>query len=608
MTRFDAESFLVKMNSLRQALGKANSFPSVSQDATASKLSKGSLSQENLLKHVDRLLDFSDVHSDYHENRSISGSSPSLSPPPSSDLRPPSSAPDRLDKGTAENSNVSWLSEKCESYASKRAGLIDPSELRDSLSALLSSDTNDYDLQSRLCDMLGYDDLDFISQLVQRREQIKDDILEASASDKNGNVMDRLSKVHIYRQEDLDASKDRRKKNRQSTRISKLSSDTSDANDSESSSFKLLNKREMDEVVRKNREEASKAPSAATRGEIRFPRVYKNYNASGNTLSSFGSKFSLPSGSEREIKNYYEEITIPFPKSRPAGISSLSNSLLEIRDMDKLCQGTFKGYKTLNRVQSLVYPVAYQTNENMLICAPTGAGKTDVAMLTILHTISQFCEAHADGSGDEGERSDFDVALDDFKIVYVAPLKALAAEIVDKMSRRLAWLGVTVKELTGDMQLTRAEIQKTQMIVTTPEKWDVVTRKSTGDSELVQKVRLLIIDEVHLLHEDRGAVIESLVARTLRQVESTQSMIRIVGLSATLPNYTDVAEFLGVNLYAGLFFRCVVQANSIRAASSWSQRQGWKQSRQRKLGSGGLREGFRNAQTRSPDDGICSFA
>ena len=92
------------------------------------------------------------------------------------------------------------------------------------------------------------------------------------------------------------------------------------------------------------------------------------------------------------------------------------------------------------------------------------------------------------------------------------------------------------------------------MIVTTPEKWDVVTRKATGDVQLAQIVRLLVIDEVHLLHEDRGAVIESLVARTLRQVESSQTMIRIVGLSATLPNYLDVAQFLRVNPHQGLFF------------------------------------------------------
>lgn len=56
------------------------------------------------------------------------------------------------------------------------------------------------------------------------------------------------------------------------------------------------------------------------------------------------------------------------------------------------------------------------------------------------------------------------------------------------------------------------------MLVTTPEKWDVVTRKSVGDVALSQIVRLLILDEVHLLHEDRGPVLESLVARTIRQV------------------------------------------------------------------------------------------
>jgi activating signal cointegrator complex subunit 3 len=111
-----------------------------------------------------------------------------------------------------------------------------------------------------------------------------------------------------------------------------------------------------------------------------------------------------------------------------------------------------------------------------------------------------------------------------------------------------------VRELTGDMQLTKQEILQTQMLVTTPEKWDVVTRKSTGDVSLSLLVKLLIIDEVHLLHDDRGSVIETIVARTLRQVESSQKMIRIVGLSATLPNYIDVAKFLNVDPKRGLFF------------------------------------------------------
>ena len=172
-------------------------------------------------------------------------------------------------------------------------------------------------------------------------------------------------------------------------------------------------------------------------------------------------------------------------------------------------------------------------------------------MLTILHTIGQYAYPNP---ADDASVDDFGVDTEDFKIVYVAPMKALAAEITDKLGKRLAWLGINVREFTGDMHLTKSEIVRTQIIVTTPEKWDVVTRRGVGDTELVQKVRLLIIDEVHMLHDERGAVLESLVARTERQVESTQSLIRIVGLSATLPNYVDVADFLKVNRHAGLFY------------------------------------------------------
>ncbi len=63
-------------------------------------------------------------------------------------------------------------------------------------------------------------------------------------------------------------------------------------------------------------------------------------------------------------------------------------------------------------------------------------------------------------------------------------MKALAAEVVRKFTKRLQWLAIRVRELTGDMQLTKAEIAETQIIVTTPEKWDVVTRKPTGEGDI----------------------------------------------------------------------------------------------------------------------------
>jgi len=140
------------------------------------------------------------------------------------------------------------------------------------------------------------------------------------------------------------------------------------------------------------------------------------------------------------------------------------------------------------------------------------------------------------------------------KVIYIAPMKALAQEIVEKFSSKLKPLRLIVRELTGDMQLTRAEAESANMIVTTPEKWDVVTRKSgTDEKSLGNQCGLLIIDEVHLLADERGAVIESVVSRLHRLVESRQKQIRIVALSATLPNYEDAAAFLQVPK-RGLFF------------------------------------------------------
>eukprot|EP00741_Cyanophora_paradoxa_P020260 tig00021238_g19554.t1 len=255
------------------------------------------------------------------------------------------------------------------------------------------------------------------------------------------------------------------------------------------------------------------------------------------TVGGGVQKMALPEGTVSKKFKGYEEVHIP--PSVPSAMGG-KERLVPIAEMDDWARPAFHGMRCLNRIQSRLYPAAYRSNENLLVCAPTGAGKTNIAMLAILHEVGQHIVRGA-------------LARDEFKIIYVAPMKALAAEVVEKFSERLAPLSMTVKELTGDMQLTRKELQETQVIVTTPEKWDVITRK-TSDTGLVSLVRLLIIDEVHLLADDRGPVIETLVARTLRMVESTQSMIRIVGLSATLPNYRDVAVFLRVNPETGLYY------------------------------------------------------
>ena len=245
----------------------------------------------------------------------------------------------------------------------------------------------------------------------------------------------------------------------------------------------------------------------------------------------------LPDGSFRKQRKGYEEVHVPALKPKPF---EANEKLKNIEDIPGYAQPAFEGFKTLNRIQSRLYTACMESDENLLLCAPTGAGKTNVAMLAMMHEIGKH--VNEDGS----------ISADDFKIVYVAPMKSLCAEMTGSFGKRLEKYGLTVSELTGDSQLSKEQINKTQIIVCTPEKWDIITRKG-GERTYTQLVRLVIFDEIHLLHDERGPVLETLVARSIRSIETTQEEVRLVGLSATLPNYQDVATFLRVNHKTGLF-------------------------------------------------------
>ena len=83
-------------------------------------------------------------------------------------------------------------------------------------------------------------------------------------------------------------------------------------------------------------------------------------------------KVKLPEGSFKKTKTGYEEIHVPAPSAKPF---SESETLVPITSLPEWAQDAFKGAKQLNRVQSRVYPFAFANEGNMLLCAPTGAGK-----------------------------------------------------------------------------------------------------------------------------------------------------------------------------------------------------------------------------------------
>ncbi|KAJ4838086.1 DExH-box ATP-dependent RNA helicase DExH14 [Turnera subulata] len=413
------------------------------------------------------------------------------------------------------NFNLSWLSDACDRIVRGSTSQLSRDDLAMAICRVLDSEKPGEEIAGDLLDLVGDDAFETVQDLLSHRKELIDAIhhgLSVLKSDKMAsNTQSRMpsygTQVTVQTESERQIDKLRRKEEKRNRRGTEHFAE----GDASASFSSLL--------------EASERKHAID-----------NLIGSGPGPNAL-SVTALPQGTVRKHYKGYEEVIIP-----PTATAEMKpgERLIEIKELDDFAQAAFHGYKSLNRIQSRIFQTVYHTNENILVCAPTGAGKTNIAMISILHEIGQHFK---DGY----------LHKDEFKIVYVAPMKALAAEVTSTFSHRLSPLNMTVRELTGDMQLSKNELEETQMIVTTPEKWDVITRKSS-DMSLSMLVKLLIIDEVHLLNDDRGPVIEALVARTLRQVESTQTMIRIVGLSATLPNYLEVAQFLRVNPETGLFF------------------------------------------------------
>ncbi len=180
-------------------------------------------------------------------------------------------------------------------------------------------------------------------------------------------------------------------------------------------------------------------------------------------------------------------------------------------------------FPLFNAVQSKSFESIYKTNDNFVLSAPTGSGKTAVMELAICRLVNGF----ANGS---------------FKIVYQAPTKALCSERYEDWQRKFAPLDLRCAELTGDTEGAQLRnVQSATIIITTPEKWDSVTRKWKDNQKLMHMVKLFLIDEVHILKEERGATLEAVVSR----MKSIGSDVRFVALSATVPNSVDIATWLG---------------------------------------------------------------
>jgi len=202
---------------------------------------------------------------------------------------------------------------------------------------------------------------------------------------------------------------------------------------------------------------------------------------------------------------------------------TISPSLLNLQQ--------FFQFPHFNKVQTFCLYQLLFSQENMVISAPTGSGKTVLFELAIL-------------------KSWLNKSSNNSKIIYLSPIKALCQEKMQEWNERFSSLGFIILELTGDSGDVNEQetFDSAHIIITTPEKWDSITRKWHDNEVLLSKFGLILIDEVHLLNtEERGATLEAVISRMkLISSRKNSQKLRILALSATIPNIEDIAEWLDV--------------------------------------------------------------
>ena len=189
-------------------------------------------------------------------------------------------------------------------------------------------------------------------------------------------------------------------------------------------------------------------------------------------------------------------------------------------------------------VQSLAWP-EIASSSHVLVCSPTGSGKTMTAFLYFLNKLLT------------GQ-----LALGQTHILYISPLKALNNDIkrnllepIDELRGAFEAAGLTMPNInimtrSGDTESSeRRRMLKynPEILITTPESLNILLTSQSG-SKLLQKVSAIILDEIHAVFTTkRGTHLITAVERLKLLCGEFQR----IALSATINPLEGVADFVG---------------------------------------------------------------
>ena len=270
---------------------------------------------------------------------------------------------------------------------------------------LLSSGKSSDELQNELLETIGFDKFDLIGYLLTNRSEIcksykrvhvdqnkgqtkayassQPIVNKHTASNEIANVLSTEIVVHTKTEKQI--NKLIRKEEKKLNKFSKtnrgaefdsvLCEEFSGLIDADQNVLRKIREEQLTEarllhLYNKNRELLGVTRSQAPK--INYPFVFDRLLQAKQTMAHIaGSKILLPEDISRVDNKQYEQIHIPAVNT--AADSSMNIKLVDVNQLDdNIGKIAFRNVKFLNRIQSVVFQSAYSSNENLLICAPTG--------------------------------------------------------------------------------------------------------------------------------------------------------------------------------------------------------------------------------------------
>lgn len=258
-------------------------------------------------------------------------------------------------------------------------------DLVDILIGILKSQKSNDEIQNELFELMGFDKFELILEILEnrkvlvknlemkeKREMAKEQVVKRQNESKP--APNYLIPVIVQSEKEKDLMKLARKDEK---KLRSLKANGDDEDDEEVQLAKLQYN-QSNSMLRIAQQQPVMAERSTFSWAQKFSHIQPKYpfvfdsNKDARAHIGFiaGNKVLLPEDTTRKDTQMYEEVTIP--AREPPSDLTVGNNRVKVESLDEIGQIAFKGTKELNRIQTVVYPTAYHSNENLLICAPTG--------------------------------------------------------------------------------------------------------------------------------------------------------------------------------------------------------------------------------------------